>query len=193
MSVRLYKCKNCDSPLPPEISKKLEFNFCPTCGNLYPQTVLYIDNYFRIIQLSKELENIKKLLLKSEMNAAVREAIIKFETVVRNKSGLIDNMGSGLMADAFSFKADQKTKEIFEQPKIKLNDLSNISKRNEQEGFKLMTMGFMQGIRNIYMHTEGADRLYYALQIITLIDLFLKQIKGGSIASCGDGIANLAK
>ena len=183
-SARLFKCKNCDSPIPPEISMKLKFNVCPICGNLYPQTIEYIENYFRIIQISNELDASKKLLIKSELNASVREAIIKFETIIRNKSGLIDNIGASLMAEAFNFKIDLKTKEFIEEPKIKLNELSNISMRNEQEGFKLMTMGFMQGIRNIYMHTEGADRLYYALQIITIVDLFLKQIGGTSIASC---------
>lgn len=181
-----YKCKN-NCRIPSDMAERLQFNVCPKCGELYPQTEIYIDNYFRIIQLSDTLNKAKRLLLKSEFDSAVREAIIQFETTVKRKSGLSDMIGSSLMADSFSFKYDGRTKEIIEEPKIKINDLSDISKRNEQEGFKLLTMGFMQGIRNVYMHTEGTSRLYYTLQIITIVDLFLKQIQSsGSIATCAD-------
>lgn len=179
-----YKCTNCDSPIPPEVAKKIKFNVCPICGTLYPQTIIYISNYFRIIQLSEELNKVKNLLLKSELNASVREAIVEFETIVREKAELSDSMGASLMGKAFNFKFDSGKKEVIEEPKIKLNDLTNISKRNEQEGFTLMTMGFMKGIRNIYSHTRGASKLYYSLQIITMIDLFIKQFSGDSLASC---------
>jgi uncharacterized protein (TIGR02391 family) len=187
MGVSQYKCKNkCEFPIPTDIIKKAGFNVCPICGEFYPKTLTYIENYFRIIQLSKELNEAKRLFLKSEFDASVREAIIKLETIIKDKAGLKDMMGASLMAEAFNFKTDPKTKEIIEEPKIKINELSDISKRNEQEGFKLLTMGFMQGIRNIYMHTQGAGRLYYALQIITMVDLFLKQIDGESIATCSE-------
>ena len=187
MEENLYKCKNCDSPIPPELALEIKFNICPGCGKLYPQTIEYLENYFRIVQLSKELKSVRELLLKSETNASVREALIKFETIVRKKSGLKDCYGKDLMAKAFSFKMDSNKRKIIEEPKIKVNNLSTISKRNEQEGIKLLAMGLMQGIRNIYMHSEGAHKLFYCIQIITLIDLILKQILGWeSIATCSE-------
>lgn len=188
MNIKQYKCLTCKSAdIPPQMVKDVGFNVCPICGNLYPITIEYITNYFRIIALKKELYKAKDLLLKAEMDAAVREAIITFETVVKKKSGLDELLGANLMAEAFNFKIDQKTKVIIEAPKIAVNDLSSLSKRNEQEGIKLMTMGFMQGIRNVYMHTKGAERLYYALLLISMVDLFLKQVDGReSIATCSD-------
>jgi len=183
------RCKSCKvSFLPILFVGKTEvecrFNVCPKCGNLFPKTIDYINNYFEIIKLSEELNKARTLFLKSELVGAVREAVIKFENIVRKKSGLGDLTGSDLMAKAFSFKFDQDKKIVTEQPKIKVNNLSNVAKRNEQEGMKFMTMGLMQGIRNIYAHYEGNERLFYCLQIITVIDLLLKQILGWeSIAS----------
>ena len=140
-------------------------------------------NYLRIIQLTDVLLPASELLLKSEFNAAVREAVVTFESSVRKKSGLKDMTGTDLMAKAFSFKFDSNAKKLTEKPRIRINNLSSISKRNEQEGVKFMAMGVMQGIRNIYMHSEGSDKLYYALQILTTIDLLLKLvIYSGSIA-----------
>lgn len=183
MKKRLSKYKHCDSPIPPEVVMEFKFNVCPMCGNLYPQCIEYIVNYLRIIQLTDVLLPASELLLKTEFNAAVREAVVTFESSVRKKSGLKDLTGTDLMAKAFSFKFDLNTKKLSERPKIKINNLSTISKRNEQEGVKFMAMGIMQGIRNIYMHSEGSARLYYALQILTTVDLLLKLvIYTGSIA-----------
>ncbi|MGA2466379.1 MAG: TIGR02391 family protein [Thermodesulfobacteriota bacterium] len=186
---KTIKCKNCELSFLPILlvdgeKIKCRFNVCPNCGNLLPKTINYIRNYFEIIQLSKELDKAKGLFLKSELVSAVREAVIKFEDIVREKSGLKDLKGSDLMGKAFSFKFDQNKNIIAEEPKIKVNNLSNVAKRNEQEGIKFIAMGLMQGIRNFYVHYEGNERLFYCLEIMTLINLLLKQIMGEeSIAS----------
>ena len=186
MELNNYQCNNCDSPIPSEIASH-KFNICGSCGNLYPQCAELISNYFRIIHLAKELQSVSKLFFKSEFTAAVREAFIKLETIVREESGLKDLSGKDLMAKAFSFKMDKNTKKIIEYPKIKINDLTSISKIDEQEGMKLMAMGVMQGIRNVYMHSHGSRRLYYALQIITVVDLLITQvISSESIATCSE-------
>ena len=161
-----------------DIAEKMKFNCCPVCGELLPVTIEYIDNYFRIIQLVKPLEKAMQLFLKSETVAAVREAIVVLEETIREKSGLSGLMGSDLMAKSFSFKFDQNTDTITDQPKIKINGLSNVTERNEQDGMRFFAMGIMQGIRNIYMHTEGTEKIYYCLQIITSVDLLLKQVLG---------------
>ena len=59
-----------------------------------------------------------------------------------------------------------------------------MTERNEQEGIKFLAIGLMQGIRNVYMHTRGTEKLYYCVQIITTTDLLLKQVLGWeSVAS----------
>jgi uncharacterized protein (TIGR02391 family) len=188
MKRRIYRCKKCKLRFTPESfpgwdSGKYRFNCCPVCGQLFGETIYYIVNYFKIIQLSEELDKARDLFLKSESVNAVREAVITFENIVRKKSGLNDLIGTDLMAKAFHFKFDPTTKRITERPKIKINNLLSISKRNEQEGIKFISMGVMQGIRNIYIHHKGNERLFYCLHIITLVDLLIKQITGwGSIA-----------
>ena len=178
MNEELHKCPNCSASFPAAFVTEVGFNICPTCGNLLPETIDYIDNYFRIIQLVKPFHNAKDLMLKSESVAAVRDALVTFENIVREKSNLSDLMGPDLMAKAFSFKYDSNTKAITQKPRIPINSLSNVTERNEQEGIKFLAMGLMQGIRNIYMHTQGTEKLYYCLQIITTTDLLLKQVLG---------------
>ena len=180
MNDELFKCPNCNAHFSsdPHFWMGITINVCPQCGNLLPETVNYIENYFRIIQLVKPLTETKALLLKSKSVAAVREALITLETIVREKSGLKDLMGPDLMAQAFSFKYESRTDTITQDPKIKINSLSNLTERNEQEGIKFFAMGLMQGIRNIYIHTKGTEKLYYCLQIITAVDLLLKQVLG---------------
>jgi len=178
MNEEIYKCPNCNVSFPAAFVTKAGFNVCPTCGNLLPETIDHIDNYFRIIQLVEPLSNAKNLLLKSESAAAVRDALVTFENIVREKAGLSDLMGPDLMAKAFSFKYDSKTNTITQEPRIAINSLSNVTERNEQEGIRFLAMGLMQGIRNIYMHTPGTEKLYYCLQIITTTDLLLKQVLG---------------
>jgi uncharacterized protein (TIGR02391 family) len=181
MKIMHYKCNNCGISFNYESKTHNLFNNCPYCGAMYKKTIEYIKHYFRLIQLEKELEEAYRLILKNELNAAVREALIRFEAYVKKKSGLTDLIGLELMSNAFSFKYDQKSNIIIEYPKIQINDLSNITKRNEQDGIKFMAMGLMRGIRNIYIHSEPAGKLYYSLQIITIIDLMLKQIIGWKI------------
>jgi len=180
MNDEVFQCTNCDAHFPTDLVTRFgfKFNVCPQCGNLLPETIDYIENYFRIIQLVKPLEEAKTLLLKSKSVAAVRETLVTLEIIVREKSGLRDLMGSDLMAQAFSFKYESRTDKITQEPKIKINSLSNLTERNEQEGIKFFAMGVMQGIRNIYMHTKGTEKLYYCLQIITAVDLLLKQVLG---------------
>jgi len=58
-----------------------------------------------------------------------------------------------------------------------------VSKRNEQAGIQFVAMGLMQGVRNVFMHSKGTEKLFYCIQVITTIDFLLKQIVGwGAIA-----------
>lgn len=178
MNKDMYECDSCGASFPAELVALVKFNVCPECGNLLPETVEYIDNYFRIIQLVEPLRNAVNLLLKTECVAAVRDAIVTFEDIVRKESDLSELMGPDLMDKAFGFKFDTNTNAVIQPPRIHINRLSNLTERNEQEGVKFLAMGLVQGIRNIYIHTKGTEKLYYCLQTITITDLLLKQVVG---------------
>ncbi len=87
------------------------------------------------------------------------------------------------MANAFSFKFDFPNNKVTRIPKIQINDLDSISKRNEQDGVRFVAMGLMQGVRNIFMHSKGTEKLFYCLQTIIIVDWIFKQIEvWGAIA-----------
>lgn len=175
-----YKCKNCSSPIPKWIVKEGRFNVCPICGALYPKTKEYIENYFRVIQLSRALEKAKDLIIKAEFESSVREAVAVYESVVKDKSGLSNSFGVDLMARAFFFKINDEG-VIIDYPKIQVNNLSTLAEKNEQDGLKLLSMGVMQGVRNIYMHGSASNRIYSALQIVSFVDLLVKEVCGMSL------------
>lgn len=83
----------------------------------------------------------QKMFIDGHLNESVRKALEKFEATVQKISGL-QEIGADLLGKAFNEKA----------PKIELSDLSGTSEVNEQEGFKLMTMGMMRGWRNNLSH-----------------------------------------
>ncbi|GEM_PF-3505510 len=180
-----YKCSYCKKVEIGQYYDNLRYNVCPYCGKLYLETIQYIREYFRIIRLSPLLQHCQDVLLSGNLDMAVREAIIVFEDIVKKVSKLKDLNGKDLISKAFSFEYDKLDGRVLIPPLIQLNSLDSLSKRNEQEGAKLMLMGFMQGIRNIYMHGKGAGNLYYSIQIITLIDIYLNAVVGKdkSIAS----------
>ncbi len=73
---------------------------------------------------------------------AIFEAVKALNIYVKTKARITDKDLSGAMAKAF----DEKN------PIIKLNDLKNQSDIDEQNGFKLLFMGAMTGIRNPKAH-----------------------------------------
>jgi uncharacterized protein (TIGR02391 family) len=177
-------CKNCgEHELPPEMIREFKFNCCLQCGELYAHTKEKIRNYMDLIGINKKLNKSYKLVLKSELTSAVREACIVLEKEIRKISGL-NSHGVSLASQAFSFKYDKEKDIIVKEPKIKLNDLSSETLRNEQEGIQFLTMGLFKGIRNIYMHTKGSEKIHHCLQIITFVDFLLDIIIGdfGTIA-----------
>lgn len=163
------------------------FNVCGKCGAFLPHTKQVVERYFDLMLVNHRLSGAVRLALKGETASAVREATVMLETVVKKKSGL-NAIGVNLMDQAFSFDFDRRTNSITRPPLIQLNNLSTESKRNEQDGIRLLTMGVMRGIRNIFAHTKGTSKFYYCLNIITTIDMLIEQIKGeyGTIAEARD-------
>ncbi len=159
------------------------FNGCGKCGAFMPRTKKIIQDYFGLMLIDNRLSGAVRLAMKGETTAAVREATVTLETVVRKKSGL-NAIGANLMDQAFSFEYDRKNNLITRLPLIQLNNLSNETKRNEQDGMRLITMGVMRGVRNIFAHSNATSKFYYCLNIITTVDMLIEQILGeyGTIA-----------
>lgn len=105
----------------------------------------------------------QKLFIDGHLNESVRKALEKFESAVQKISGL-QEIGADLMGKAFNEKA----------PKIQLNTMADPSDINEQEGFKLMSMGMMRGWRNNFSHGSKDQIAHHeAFGSLVLVSCFL--------------------
>jgi uncharacterized protein (TIGR02391 family) len=99
--------------------------------------------------------------------SAVAEAVKLLVPRVRELSGLHDEDGQSLMGHAFGG----------ESPRVPLNTLTTPSDRDEQDGFKLIFMGTMTGVRNPKAHALleplGQDR---ALDYLGLVSLLMRRL-----------------
>lgn len=175
------KCKRCNSkwplPLPPF------FKFCPNCGSFMPKQRAIVESYFRLVGLDRRLPRAFRLAAEADFNSAIRDALVTFEELVRKKAKLSEH-GAALVEKAFSFEYDRTTNTINKLPPISLNNLSTESKRNEQDGFRFLAMGFMRGIRNVFAHTDVHASFQYSLELLTMVDAMTAMVQGvsGSIA-----------
>jgi len=87
-------------------------------------------------------EATEKLFRSAFYNQAILEAFKRVNELVKAKSGRDDLDGKSLMGTVFSEK----------KPMLRFNPPTSTSARDEQEGFKLMAMGAMVGIRNPRAH-----------------------------------------
>ena len=149
-----------------------DFHYCPICGGLMPYTQKSIEDFFEVCNIHPMLKNAKRLFLKSEFESAAREAFVVVESVLRSKSGL-DLSGRKLASNALTFSTDKNTSEITKKPLIAINELRTESERDEQEGIKLMLMGFFQGLRNLYHHNQIGSGVSNALTVLIDASFFL--------------------
>ena len=164
-----------------------DFPFCPYCGSLMPYSLEKLSAFFDVYKLHPSLERAKKLLCKSEFEAAAREAFVTVENALKKKSGL-DTHGFDLATKALSFEIDKQTGELKKAPLIAINDLKNESDRNEQDGIRYMLMGFFQGPRNLYQHNSIGSGASNSISIIIEASFFLDLIDGHSITQEGEWI-----
>jgi uncharacterized protein (TIGR02391 family) len=80
----------------------------------------------------------EQLFIDGHYGSAIFEAYKTVNNVVKEKSGMKDLDGEGLMSTVFSLK----------NPILRLNDLQETSDRDEQRGFMFLFMGAWTGIRN---------------------------------------------
>lgn len=152
--------------------------FCPHCGSMMPQYRRYIIDFFKIYDLNKNLNKARKLMIKAEYESACRECFVKLETAIKKESGIKGLHGSELVSKAFSFKYDRTTFAITQPPLIAINNLSNESEINEQDGIMHMLMGFFRGPRNIYQHNEVRMGFNISFSILLQTSLYLDIIVG---------------
>lgn len=84
MKIKKYSCPN-GCKLPPRKKQLKEFNdgsygfhyndstFCPCCGSLMPYSLEKLTAFFDVYRLHPSLDTAKRLLCKSEFEAAARE------------------------------------------------------------------------------------------------------------------------
>ncbi len=127
----------------------------------------------------KVIKASRSLFMNEHYSDAVFRAFTTVCSYVKEKSGSpIDSKGSpldgkSLMSTAFSEK----------KPIIQLNDLSNPSDRDEQEGFKFLFMGGQVGIRNPKAHDNIVQNdPYRTLEYLSLASILIKRVQEGQVA-----------
>jgi uncharacterized protein (TIGR02391 family) len=104
-----------------------------------------------------------KLFDDGHYSQATFEAFKLLDQKVKNVSGIEDS-GYKLMMAAFNES----------NPKIKLNDLSTISEKDEQMGFRYVFAGSMSAIRNPRGHDIVADPIDLCLDHLSFASVLLR-------------------
>jgi uncharacterized protein (TIGR02391 family) len=99
------------------------------------------------------------------------EAFKAVDNFIKNKTGL-STYGKDLMAKVFNE----------DNPLIKLNELRTKTNRDEQEGFKFLFMGAMEGIRNPNAHDEIVELdPFKTLEYLGLASLLMRKAEEGKL------------
>jgi len=134
---------------------------------------------FDLLQLHPIIKRASERLFKDGHYAqAIFEAYKALNNYVKRKSNRRDFDGKDLMAKVFGFNYDRATGQIKRQPLLHLNELRSQSERDEQDGFKLLFMGSMQGIRNPKAHDLIEQRdPFRTLEYLAFASLLAKRVK----------------
>jgi uncharacterized protein (TIGR02391 family) len=98
---------------------------------------------------------------------AVLDATLALENLVKEKSRRHDLTGAGLMSTVFS-KND---------PVLAINDLTDQTDRDEQEGIMHLFMGAILGLRNPRAHALFDDSAELALEYVALLSLLANTVE----------------
>jgi len=112
-------------------------------------------------------DDIAQMFRDGHFNEAVRKALERFEKCIQDTLDDHKTFGRDLMAKTFNEQ----------NPKIVLNAMKSANDRNEQEGFKFLTMGAMSGMRNLYSHGD-VDQMTAvdAIERLAFVSLLFKRI-----------------
>lgn len=98
---------------------------------------------------------------------AVEEAFKCLNNTVKDKSGITQQDGAGLMRTAFSANS----------PTLKLNVFQSQSDRDEQQGYMDLFAGSMTGIRNPRAHEHGlTDKPEVALELLVIANHLMRKL-----------------
>ncbi len=119
----------------------------------------------------KVIEASRKLFQDEHYRDAIYRAFVEVNNFVKSKAkSQLD--GKDLMSKVFRL----------DNPIIKLNPLVTQSDKNEQEGFMLLSMGAMEGIRNPKAHENIAQNdPFRTLEYLSFASLLMKRIEEGEL------------
>ena len=112
------------------------------------------------------LDTVEKRLHECEYTHAIKDAFIYLTRIIRDKTGDTED-GEKLIANAFKRKP-----LLMEEDKT----LSEISRKNEIDGIKLILLGLYKGIRNPRSHDPVTDDKDKCVRILIMIDTLLMYI-----------------
>lgn len=146
------------------VISKGPFPSTPTpVANIKPE----IDLYRKMGLHPKIREVSEKLFVDGHYSQAIFETFKRVNNAVKEKSGLHHKDGQSLMANAFSGNP----------PPLALTALQTQSEKDEQEGFKLLFMGAMSGIRNPKAHDHIIQRdPYRTLHYLAFASLLMSRL-----------------
>ncbi|RLI96212.1 MAG: TIGR02391 family protein [Candidatus Aenigmatarchaeota archaeon] len=126
----------------------------------------------------------RKLFRDGHYAQAILEAYKALNKYVKQKSKLKDLDGKDLMSKAFGFDYDRMSRTIKRRPMLQLNELLDRSDRDEQEGFMLIFMGVMQGIRNPKAHEIIKQKdPFKTLEYLSLASLLARKVDEAKLTS----------
>ncbi len=143
------------------IAKEQDSPGSAECGN-------ETSDFDRLITESELREVCGDLYLDGHLSQCVLEAYKCLNNYVKDKAGLPNEDGSGLMQKAFSEN----------NPVLKLNRLASVSQRDMQKGYLQIYAGCMTGIRNPRAHEHNyKDEARAALELLVWANHLLRLAK----------------
>jgi len=139
--------------------------FCRACGSTIeggPDSMVECSDLHPKIKIASS-----ELFRWGHYAPCVLEAYKALEGHVKEKSGRYDLSGRSLMSEVFSPK----------DPILGLNALCNESDKDEQEGFMLLFMGAMVGVRNPRAHEIVMEKdAYSTMEYLMLASMLAKRV-----------------
>ena len=130
------------------------------------------DSMFDLLVTDNSIrEASRELYLDGHYSSSVEKAFVRLNNEVKDRSGLVQQDGAGLMKTAFSANS----------PKLKLNEFRSQSDRDEQQGYMDLFAGSMTGIRNPRAHEHGLiDQPEVALELLVLANHLMRKVQAAT-------------
>ncbi|MBN1177102.1 MAG: TIGR02391 family protein [Dehalococcoidales bacterium] len=137
---------------------------------------------FDIMQFHpKVLEASRPCFVTENYREAILNAFIALITYIKEITAL-DLDGDDLMNQVFSFNYDKEKKVITKYPIIRINELSNQTERDEQQGLMFLCKGAAAGIRNPKAHTLIAQtNPLQTLEYLSLASLLIRRVEESKV------------